>query len=457
MQGVSSRQVWTGQLRIDSREVRPGDIFAALPGSRQDGHDFAVQALAQGAALAMLQADRSAAIAGPKLIVQDTTRALTDWARWHRAQSDALIIGVTGSVGKTTTRELIHLALTGAHAGTRSRKNYNNDLGVPLSLLDIGPDHEFAVLELGAARRGEIARLAALAQPEVGVVTAVGSAHLETFGSLAGVMQGKGELLEALPPGGFAVLPGDSPHLRALAQRAACPVIFVGEQSENDLRASAVTITDRGLGFLLDGQQYHIPVFGRHHLTNVLCAVAIGRELGITGAVLAESLAEFQPVVGRSQVRRIGSWTVIDDTYNASPMAFSAAVQALSEMPTSSTARRIIVAGDMLELGTAAPAEHRLLGESIGQGRADRLFVTGQFADDVARGAISAGMSPHGIAVAQDWDTLLLLLECWLEPEDVLLVKGSRGMRMERIIDWLTVEAETHPQFVYSAPVRKSA
>ncbi len=434
---VEGRRAWTGRLRIDSREVGAGDVFLALPGTKHDGHDFASEALANGAALAIIRRDCHLPISGPKLLVADTNQALSDLADWHRQRTDALIIGVTGSVGKTTTREMIHAALSGQHQGVRSRKNFNNEIGLPLSLLDIQADHEFAVLELGASRIGDIAQLTELARPEVGVITAIGSAHLATFGSEAGIMQGKGELLEALPSGGFAVLPGDCVKLRSMAGRAKCRVVFVGEEVKNSLRVSGIERTDFGLKFRLDGQIYQIPVAGRHNISNALCALGIGREIGISGSILSDSLAEFSPVAGRTHVRQIGPWSVIDDTYNASPQAFAAALQTLSELPSSTAARRIVVAGDMLELGAAARHEHRRLGEQIGRLGIGRLLVTGDHADDVAHGAISAGLSSHHIAAAKDWDTLLFLLECWLEPGDAILVKGSRGMRMERVIDWM--------------------
>lgn len=452
LHAVSSEHLWMGRVQIDSREIQPGDLFLALPGSQRDGHEFVTDAIARGALLAIVRRDQASAMTGPKLLVTDAQTALQNLAKWHRHRMETLVIGVTGSVGKTTTRELIHQVLQGQHPGIRSRKNFNNEIGLPLSLLEIQPQHEFAILEFGAARIGDVALLAALSTPEIGVITAIGEAHLRTFGSVEGILQGKGELLDALPPQGFAVLPGDCPKLRAVSQRANCRVIFVGEGVENSLRATITESTHTGLRFQFDGHRYHLPMIGRHNLTNALCALAIGREIGIPHSQLAESLADFEPVAGRSSVRHIGSWTVIDDTYNASPLAFHAAVKTLMEYPLASHRRRFVIAGDMLELGTSARNEHRRLGETIGQSGIDRLLVTGDHADDVAAGALSGGMSSHHIAAAQDWDLLLFLLECWLEPEDVLLVKGSRGLRMERVIDWLHSIAHGS-----SEPLRRSA
>jgi len=448
-----SHAVWTGRVQIDSREIQPGDIFVALPGAQRDGHEFVSAAWALGATLAIVRDDQITPGFGPRLVVADPQAALATFAKWHRQCSDALVIGVTGSAGKTTTRELIFAALSGQFQGMRSRKNYNNELGLPLSLLDLQAEHEFAVLEMGAARVGEIAQLADIALPEVGVITSIGSAHWETFGGTAGILQGKGELLDALPAGGFAVLPGDCPQLRSLTGRARCRVIHVGELADNSLRATRCEQTDFGLRFRVDHQDYEIPVTGKHNLTNALCAIAIGREIGIPSGVLAESLAEFQPVAGRCQLRRIGSWTVLDDTYNASPPAFKAALATLSELPRSESGRRIVITGDMLELGDVAHEEHHQLGIQIGQRSIDRLIAMGRYADDVAAGALAAGMPTHRIAIPATWNTLELLLDCWLEPNDLVLVKGSRGMKMERVIDWLIAATAVPPV----APLSKCA
>lgn len=436
-------RTWTGCVRIDSRQIQPGDAFLALPGRHHDGHEFVAAAFTSGAAFAIVHHDRHQPEIGPQLIVPDPRQALVDLARWHRRLLETLIIGVTGSVGKTTTRELIHTVLSGSFQGMRSEKNYNNEIGLPLSLLGIQPEHEFAVLELGAARVGDISSLTDICSPEVGVITAIGPAHLATFGSLEGVMQAKGELLESLPANGFAVLSGDCPQQRAMANRANCRRIFVGEGADNNLTATRIEQTASGWKFQVDGQEYHLQIAGRHNVKNALAAIAIGLEIGIAANLLAERLEQFVPMAGRSEVRQIGSWSVIDDTYNASPLAFHAALHTLDELSRPSQARRIVIAGDMLELGITAQAEHRRLGEHIGRLKIDRLIVTGDHADDVALGAISCGLPSHSIAAASDWDTLLFMLECWLEPSDRILVKGSRGMRMERIVEWLQHEAET--------------
>lgn len=426
---------------IDSREVRPGDIFWALKGERHDGHDFIPQAFERGAALCVVSQSRDETISGPRLIVKDSLAALGRFGRWYRGTLEALVIGVTGSVGKTTTRDLIHAALASEYEGVRSRKNFNNLIGLPLSLLDIEHQHEFAVLEMGASREGDIRALADIALPEIGVVSAIGPAHLESFGSLEGIIRGKGELLESLPPTGFAVLPGDDPVLRQMADRAPCPVIFVGEGDDNHLRATGVQASFEGLRFKVDGCEYDVPVIGRHHLTNVLCAIAIAREIGVRPQSLVQGLSYFQPMEGRCHLQAIGTWTVIDDTYNASPKSVAAACHTLHELEIPGIGRRILVLGDMRELGQTATAEHERIGTLAARLKIDLLLACGRHADDIARGAEAAGMASHRIAAASDIEAVKAVLDCWLEPDDVILVKGSRVTRMERIVEWLRERA----------------
>ena len=442
LRDVDSADVRFDRISIDSRDIRHGDVFWALKGEHHDGHDFASEALERNARLCVISADRANSVAGASLIVDETLSALGQFARWHRSRFDALIIGVTGSVGKTTTRELIFAALSGQYHGIRSRKNFNNLIGLPLSLLDLGPSHDFAVMEMGASQVGDIHELCDLAHPEVGVVTAIGPAHLQSFGSMAAIIQTKGELLEQLPSTGFAVLPGDDNVLRQMADRAPCPVIFVGQGDDNQIRATHVEAHAGSLCFRCEGHDFDIPVNGRHTLSNALSAIAIGLEIGISTRVLATGLAKFIPAPGRGGLIQIGPWTVIDDTYNASPLSVAASCRFLKEIMIPGAGQRLLVLGDMRELGPAAAFEHERIGNLAAELCFDRLLVCGDFAGDVARGAKRNGMKAHQIAATNDTETLLAILDCWLEPCDLLLVKGSRSTRMERVIDWLKIHAE---------------
>ncbi len=434
------------QISTDSRSLQRGDVFWALPGEQHNGHDFAIQAVNSGAALVVCQADRAKEIPGPKIVVPDTLAAFGRLAHWHRRRHETLIIGVTGSVGKTTTKELIHAALSRQFRGLRSPGNYNNLIGLPKSLLALTVDDEFAVFELGASREGDIRTLSAIAEPEVGVITAIGKAHLASFGSVERIIRGKGELLEALPPTGFAVLPGDDAVTRQMASRAKCRVLFVGQQSHNDVHARDVRSTATEASFSVDGQRFNVALPGLALLTNALCAIAIARDIGVPLDLIADGLEDFQPLPGRGTVQIIGSWTVIDDCYNASPTSVEAACRRLATFPTPPRGRRYAVLGDMRELGPDAAAEHQRLGGLLAGFPVDGLLAFGQHARDFADGALRGGWRPGKIVATESLDVLLTVLDCWLEPHDTLLVKGSRVMQLERVLEWLRGRAEHEGQ-----------
>jgi UDP-N-acetylmuramoyl-tripeptide--D-alanyl-D-alanine ligase len=428
---------------LDSREARPGDLFWALRGEHHDSHRFVPQALAAGAVAAVVAAEHAPHIEGPQVVVRQTLPALQRLAAWYRRRQDALVIGVTGSVGKTTTREMLYTVLSSAHAGLRSRKNFNNEIGLPLSLLDLGSEHEFAVIEMGAARRGDIRALCDIAAPEVGVLTRIGPAHLESFGSLDAIYEGKFELVDALPCTGFAVVGGDDPRMRQRARQAGCAVRLFGEHPENDIVAEEVEFRPGRLRFAVGGDRFQLAATARHQLTSALAALAVAREIGLTTSQIQEGFDQFQSPASRCRVETIGPWTIIDDSYNASPLAMQAACDLLRDWPTES--QRLLICGDMLELGPESAALHQQLGRQVARSGIDRLLVCGEFAGDVARGALQAGLPLHQIACCEQLESLYPLLDCWLSPGDVVLIKGSRGMRMERAIQWLRQQAQPVP------------
>ncbi|HEY0981277.1 MULTISPECIES: UDP-N-acetylmuramoyl-tripeptide--D-alanyl-D-alanine ligase [unclassified Schlesneria] len=453
LRDVSNIDACFDRVFIDSREVQPGSIFWALKGEHLDGHHFTGEAHQRGAHLSVVAAESASAVSGAVLIVDNPLTALGRFAAWHRHRLDPLVIGITGSVGKTTTRELTYAALGCQFQGIRSRKNYNNLIGLPLSLLELNSSHEFAVIEMGASRVGDIRELCDIACPEIGIVTAVGPAHLESFGSLAAVFQAKGELLEQLPTTGFAVLPGDDPDLRQMADRAPCPVIFVGQGDDNHIQATQIEPRPGNLRFHCEGTRFDVPVNGRHAVSNALCAIGVGLEIGIPIEQLASGLARFSPPPGRGGLQKIGPWTVLDDTYNASPLSVAAACHALNELAIPGVQKRMLVLGDMRELGSTSKMEHERIGRLAAQLQIDRILVCGEFADDVARGAIQSGMNPEQVAAATHVESLLAVLNRWLEPNDILLVKGSRSTRMERVIEWLNSCAE----FAFTAERQQKA
>lgn len=417
----------------DSRQVAKGDVFWALSGTRFDGASFVEEAFSRGA---------SGAVSGRYLQpwpgcwglqVDDPQRALESLAAWTREQFAGQVVVVTGSVGKTTTRQMIHAVLRTQFTGSASPKNYNNHVGLPLSMLAVDSSDQFAVYELAASGPGEIGRLAALCRPQIGVITRVGDAHLGGFGSLEAVAAAKTELLEHLPADGGAVIAGDDVRLRKLAARSRARVVTVGRRLDNDVVADNVHYHSGELSFTVDGTQMSVGVWGRHHLTGALAAVAVGRMFGIADAAIAAGLSRFQPPPMRCQIRQIAGATIIDDTYNASPTAMTAALELLRDFDA--PGRRIVVCGDMRELGEASEQLHAQLGdEVVTVCGADLLVACGDHAQCVVEGARAAGM-PHDRAFACSCvEEILNYCPRALRPGDVMLIKGSRALAMERLV-----------------------
>jgi UDP-N-acetylmuramoyl-tripeptide--D-alanyl-D-alanine ligase len=430
----------------DSRTVERGDLFWALRGERHDGHTFAAEAARRGAVACVAATDSTIPGGLPAALVADTIQGLKDFAHWYRQRKDALVVGVTGTVGKTTTREMIYAVLQTRFDGSRSPKNFNNHIGLPLSVLEMHDDHHFAVLEMGASKVGEIRELAAVAVPQAGVLTSIGIAHLEGFGSLEQIVQAKGELIESLPADGFAVVNGDDPNCRAIGSRAGCRVLTVGQQGQNTFRATIVRAVGPELRFRVDGAAFAVRAAGRHQLTSALAAVAVAREMGLTTRHITEGFSQFTPIEGRCHVRDLGQITLIDDTYNANPMSMEAACRLLAEW--SPAQRRILLLGDMAELGGESAEWHRVVGSTAARMQIDRLAAVGQYASDVVRGAIEQGMTIHQVAECEDLNSLLAVLDSWSAAGDVVLVKGSRCMQMERVSEWLIRQFETNKETI---------
>lgn len=422
-------------IETDSRQVGPGDVFWALRGKDRDGNDFVADAFGRGAAGAVASREIEVPPGRWAVVVDDTLQALWRLAAWKRRQFGGTLIAVTGSVGKTTTREMIHAVLRTKLLGTASPRNFNNHVGVPLSMLAVEPDHGYAVLELGASARGEIGALAGLCQPKVAVITHVGEAHLGGFGSRAAIAESKAELLAALPPDGRAVL-GEDPWLQRAARQCEAQIVWVGRGPECDLSATDVQAGGGWLRFRAAGSPFQVPVWGRHHLTSALAAVAVGRMLGLDLPEIAAALERFDPVPMRCQVVELRGATIINDTYNANPTAMRAALELLREFDA--PGRRIVVAGDMAELGEESAELHWQLGEQVVTVcGADLLIACGQHAREVVGGARASGMpKAHAIRCRTAEDVLPFLAQA-ITPGDVVLVKGSRLMAMERIVESL--------------------
>ena len=411
-----------GPIATDSRQVEPGQVFWGLVGPNHNGADYTDEAFSRGASGAVVGKEVEAPPDRWVLQVPNSQAALWQWAAWRRSQFAGTVIAVTGSVGKTTTRQMIHAVLGSRLQGTASPRNYNNQIGVPLSMSAMEPDHDYAVLELGASSPGEIASLARLCAPKVGVITQVGDAHLGGFGSRSGIAEAKAELLAALPEEGRAVL-GDDPWIRSVAQKSKAPITWVGRDASCELMAEQVKSRQGRLTFRLGGQDFIVPVWGRHHLTAALIAVAVGRMMGLDLREIANALAGFQPLPMRCEVREIRGATIINDCYNANPTAMEAAMELLRDFDA--PGRRIVVCGDMAELGDEAERLHLRLGTQIVTlCGADLVIACGRYARHVVTGARAAGM-PHTRAIpCRTPEETLPYLGQVILPGDMVLVKG---------------------------------
>lgn len=436
------RRVWH-----DSRTTQPGDLFVALRGERLDGHDFVADAVRHGAIGAIVEARRAEEFAGlgvPLIVVDDTLAALVRLASYWRNLFPVQVVAVTGSVGKTSTKEAIASVLAQRFAVVRSRSSFNTDVGVALDLLTIDPDTDVVVLEFGEAYRlGEVRELCALAQPRIGVVTNVSYAHLARMGTIERIAQSIAELPESLPEDGVAVLNGDDFRVRLMAERTPSRVVTYGLSPDCHVRAEE--IESRGLdGIAFDLVAYgersrvRLPMLGQHSVHNALAAIAVGYEFGLT---LDEMLPGFHDP--RVQVRLltvpgINGATLLDDTYNASPASCFAALSLLQEIPAQ---RRIAVFGDMYELGWYEEEGHRQVGRRAAV-VVDRLYTLGPRARWIAEEAIAAGLPPDRVFATDDRKELIAVLRETLRPGDFVLIKGARGMRMEDIVAALRVPAE---------------
>ncbi len=423
---------------VDSRLVRPGESFVALPGERTDGHAYLAEAVAAGAAaLIIARPVADPAAMGDVTIVRvaEPLAALGALAAGWRRRFDPLVVGVTGSIAKTSTKEAIAAVLGARFRTLRNEGNQNNEIGLPLTLLRLGPEHEAAVLEMGMYVGGEIAELARIARPRIGVVTAVQPVHLARIGSLEAIEAAKGELLEALPPDGAAILNADEPIVRRMAARSAARAITYGFADDADVGAEAIASAGlEGMRFTLRAEgarrPLSIPTLGRLSVHNALAAAAVGRVAGLTFDEIATGLAGGWSAPHRAQLVRLGAVTLVDDSYNASPRSVVAALELLAGLP----GRRAAVLGEMLELGEASDEGHRVVGEAAAR-TVDWLLVVGDGAWGIADGAVAAGLDPARVVRVGAVEGAREALLPRLRDGDVVLVKASRGIGLDGLVD----------------------
>jgi UDP-N-acetylmuramoyl-tripeptide--D-alanyl-D-alanine ligase len=436
---------------IDSRALDPDDLFVAIVGKTHDGHRFCPQVVAAGNRGLLVNAETAGSLPVDEwthppvfcVAVSDTTRALGDMAAWHRKRCPAKVAAITGSCGKTTTREMTASVLRQRYRTLASRKNFNNEIGLPLTLLALEADHEWAVAELGMNRPGEIARLGEISRPDIGVITNVGAVHLEGLGTVENVAAAKGELLPAIDPAGIAVLNADDVRLRPMADRMAGRVLLFGQSEDADIRGREVVPAGAGTAFelVLPGGSVRVTlrVPGRFMVSNALAAAAVGHVAGLSPEEIRTGLETFEPADGRMNlVETVSGIHVLDDSYNANPVSMAEAISTLGQMK--GEGRATVVLGDMYELGDRAQEFHHALGVVAVQAGIVRLYATGTYADAVREGALEAYMKPEDVMIGSHADILADLRQ-QAAPGDWVLVKGSRAAEMEKIVSGLVAWA----------------
>jgi len=425
-------------VAVDTRAGCAGALFVALPGSRSDGHDYLEEAVARGAAALLVSRERAEeavriADGRPVFTVPDTLAALQELAAAYRRRVDPRVVAVTGTTGKTGTKDFIASILGRRFAVHSTPGNLNNHIGLPLTILGMEGEEEVLVAEMGANHKGEIRRLCEIAAPDIGVVTNVGPGHLEFFGSLEGVARAKAELVESLSESGTAVLPADDRFFEFLKERSGGAVVSFGFGEGADWRIEDLERNgSSGYRFSLKGAAMEIRRFGRHHVLNAAAAAAACSLLGSSGDEIAAGIIRTEMPESRGVIYDIDGIIFIDDSYNSNPASLEAAVSALMEMETEGG--RWLVLGDMLELGEGSAELHRESGEVCGRAGVDGILTMGTESVELSRAAAEQRKAPERITHFMDTAKLAAYLNTCLEKGDIVLVKGSRDMRMEGVI-----------------------
>lgn len=424
----------------DSRKAGPGDLFFALAGERFDAHNFLPEVARTG--VIAVVAERKKIPAGfftTVIAVDDTRQALGKLGARYRQDFDLPIVAVGGSNGKTTTKELLASVLLQKFKTLWSEASFNNDIGVPVTLLKLESDHQIAVLEVGTNHPGEMAPLLRLICPKMGVITNVGREHLEFFGDVAGVAQEEGSLAESLPAEGVLFVNGDSKLMKPILQRTSAKIVRIGFGEQNDFSASAVRFDERGVTFsaktsakTLDGE-FRIKLLGRHQVLNALLAIGVASELGLNRLEIQRGLSECEPAKMRLQLWQVNGIRVLDDSYNANADSMSAALETLRDMPCEG--RRVAVLGDMAELGAQTIPGHAEVGRRASEMGLDQLFTVGTFSGVTAEAARQCGLA--AVKEFSEIEPAGAAVKNYLKPGDLVLLKASRAMRIERIGEML--------------------
>ena len=417
----------------DTRVLKPGQLFVALQGAR-DGHEFIDDAMKKGAAAVLCTR-----MVGdyPAIYVSDPRLALGEIARRERMRIGMQVVGITGSVGKSTTKEMVAQVLGTTFRTAKTPANHNNDIGMPMAILDMPEDTQVAVVEMGMNHFREMAYLSRIARPDVAVIVNIGTAHIEFLGSQKGIRKAKMEILEGMAPDARLLLNGDDAMLRCLEEQPAQSVIYYGSDDGCSVYAADVRQEGEVLSFTVhddggDSFPVRLHVEGSHYVSDALAAVTVGLALGVQPSQIQAGLDSFRNMAGRQEILQLGGMTVIKDCYNAGPESMEAALKVLGTKPK----RRVAVLGDMLELGACSPAEHYRVGRMAAL-TSDLVFAFGPNAARVVSGCLTGGMDTLHALAYTDKEKLIADLKLTCKPGDTLLVKGSRGMHMEQVVDGL--------------------
>ena len=445
-------------VTIDSRRVKPGDIFIAIVGENNDGHDYIPEAVERGAKAVITSRRIEPYSRVAIILVRDTTAALQDLALYNRQQlKDLKVIGVTGSAGKTTTKDMIYSLIRQERKVLRTRENYNNEYGLPLCLLDLEGDEDVAVLEMATRHIGDIRLLARIALPQIGVITNIGPAHVENLGSIKNVARAKQELLEELRGERLAILNFDNREVRNVIENFSREKGQIAPTRSRDLNIITYSLEEEQEGrvdyfagdidffqeeekasFSLKAEGTSLPLkinrTGIHDISNALAAIAAARAVGVSWGSIAEGLKNIQITDLRQEIRKLNGIKIINDTYNANPLSMKAGIDSLVNM---ASGRKIAVLGAMLELGPIEQAAHREIGKYLVDKGLDLLIVLGKTAEEIAEGALEAGMPRQFIYAYQKKDDITGLLRKIMHSGDTILIKGSRSLEMEEIVDVL--------------------
>ena len=422
------------RIQSDSRKVRSGDLFIALKGDKADGHDFAEAAISHGAVAALVSRPIDADL--PAIEVEDTMKAYGAIAAGYRAMLDVKVVGITGSVGKTTTKEMTATLLEASFRTAKTEGNQNNSLGLPMTIMNMPGDTEVAVLEMGMNHFGEMEYLAEIAKPDIALITNIGTMHIEHLGTREGILQAKLEIMHDMLPGGVGVFNGDEPLLWNIRASGTHKKYYYGiENHACDVVATGIEDLEDGERFVVQGfgQQFEVfvPVLGRHAVYNALAAATVALLLGVKPEKIQARFSAFRNTGMRQRIYVKNGVTIIEDCYNAGPESMEAALDVLKGIKTNG--KRIAVLGDMLELGNRSAAEHFRIGR-LAVGCADILLTYGEHSVRTLTGAITGGMNPKNMDHFDTHEDMAHMLKMRVSEGDVVLFKGSRGMRMEKVL-----------------------